>query len=58
MQGFILAAITDVGKTKLRIEVNVHGRTEIWTPISHPAISRCDKKQLVQNRYAADKNGT
>ena len=50
MQGFILSAITDV--------VNVEGRTEIWTPISHPAISRCDKKQLVQNRYAADKNGT
>ena len=25
------------------------GRTEIWTPISHPAISRCDKKKTKLN---------
>ena len=42
MQGFRLAAISDVEKTKLRRKCT-NGRTEIWTPISHPAISRCDK---------------
>ena len=34
---------------KPNFDVNVdgrtNGRTEIWTPISHPAISRCDKNQ-------------
>ena len=45
MQGFRLAAISDVEKTKLRRKCRrMDGRTEIWTPISHPAISRCDKK--------------
>ena len=27
-----------------RTDKRTDGRTEIWTPISHPAISRCDKK--------------
>ena len=27
-----------------RTNGRTNGRTEIWTPISHPAISRCDKK--------------
>ena len=55
MQGFRLAAISDVEKTKLDVNVDgrtngrtnerTNGRTEIWTPISHPAISRCDKNQ-------------
>ena len=27
-----------------RTNERTNGRTEIWTPISHPAISRCDKK--------------
>ena len=26
-----------------RTDERTNGRTEIWTPISHPAISRCDK---------------
>ena len=29
-----------------RTDGRANGRTEIWTPISHPAISRCDKKSL------------
>ena len=28
-----------------RANGRTYGRTEIWTPISHPAISRCDKKE-------------
>ena len=28
------------------------GRTENWTPISHPATSRCDKKDLFNDDYA------
>ena len=51
MQGFTLLALTDVEKTKL--DVNVDGRrygrtntrSEIWTPISQPSISRCDKNE-------------
>ena len=31
------------GRTNERTD----GRTEIWTPISHPAISRCDKNSLL-----------
>ena len=42
MQGFALAAITDVGKIT-NFDVNVDRRTDIWTPISHLAICRCDK---------------
>ena len=28
-----------------------NGRTEIWTVISHPAISRCDKKRIKWNNH-------
>ena len=31
-----------------RTDGRTNGRTEIWTPISHPAISRCDKKMFIQ----------
>ena len=38
---------------KPNFDVNVdgrtYGRTEIWTPISHPAISRCDKNDKNQD---------
>ena len=50
MQGFRLAAISDVEKPNFDVNVDrrtnkrTDGRTEIWTPISHPAISRCDNK--------------
>ena len=47
MQGLRLAAIADVEKTKLRRKCTDR-QTEIWTPIPHPAISRCDKKQYSQ----------
>ena len=29
-----------------RTNEQTNRRTEIWTPISHPAISRCDKKSI------------
>ena len=32
------------------------GQTEIWTPISHPAISRYDKNQLFQHRTSVVRN--
>ena len=31
------------GRTDVRTDERTNGRTEIWTPISHSAISRCDK---------------
>ena len=34
--------VNDDRRTKERTDV----RTEIWTPISHPAIRRCDKNHL------------
>ena len=37
-----------------RLDVNVDGRTEIQTPMLHPATSRCDKKHLHGKRYRAD----
>ena len=43
MQGFTFAAITDAEKIKLDV-----GWTEIWTPISHPAVSRCDQKHMLE----------
>ena len=59
MQGFTILAITYVEKTKLRVIVDgrtnerTYERTEIWTPISHPAISRCDKKEKQINKQAS-----
>ena len=41
LQGFIILAI--IGNQKL-IVAEVDRRTEIQTPILHPAISRCNKK--------------
>ena len=39
---------------KPNFDVNVdgrtNGRTEIWTPISHPAVSRCDNKAMNVNK--------
>ena len=34
------------GRTHGRTNERMDGRTEIWTPISHPAISRCDKNEI------------
>ena len=58
MQDLRLAAVTDVEKTNF--DVNVDGLdkrtdvwTEIWTPISHPAISRCDNKYLRNQSWIA-----
>ena len=31
-----------------RTDGRTNGRTEIWTPISHPAISRCDKNRILK----------
>ena len=44
MQGFRLAAISDVEK--------------IWTPTSHPAISRCDKNLNINQRLFNAKTST
>ena len=33
------------GRTHERKNGRMDGRTEIWTPISHPAISRGDKNE-------------
>ena len=41
MQGFIILAI--IGTEKLIVTNLTDGWTEIRTPISHPAISRCYK---------------
>ena len=73
IQGFIVTAITDAEKTKTstlmsNFDVNVdgqdgrtvgrtHGRTEIWTPISHPAISRCDKNIQPELASNPDRRG-
>ena len=35
------------GRTNERTNERTDGRTEIWTPISHPAISRCDKNDII-----------
>ena len=56
MQGFTVTAIINAEKTKtskkmsnfdINVDGRTNGRTEIWTPISHPAISRCDKNQTL-----------
>ena len=51
MQGFTLLAVTDVnfdenvdGRTNERTHERMNGRTEIWTPLSHPALNRFDNK--------------
>ena len=48
MQGFRFAAISVDGRRDERTHARTDGRTEIWTPISHPAISRCDNKNSAE----------
>ena len=48
LQGFIILAI--IGTEKL-IVTEVDRLTEIQTPISHPAVSRCNKKNEKRKRY-------
>ena len=55
-QGQLLCKVSDsqlsLMSRKLNFDVDVDGRTngwtEIWTPISHPAISRCDKNNFTE----------
>ena len=63
MHDSTLAAITDAEKTKLRSKLltdglthgqtngRSHGRMEIWTPISHPTISMCDKNRFLEEIF-------
>ena len=39
-----------------RKDRRMNGRTEIWTPISHPAISRCDKNWSSDVQTQSDTN--
>ena len=35
------------------VDINVDGRTEKWTPVSHTATSRCDKNDELAMREPA-----